>query len=177
MTSQRQIAANRRNAQASRGARTPPGRRRVSNNALSHGLAVSVLKDPALSSEVERLAHALAGADADGALLMQARRFVEAEFEFQRVTRLKIFLINAQLEKLRASFVPLATHAADEQSGKSPRPQQESDKSFAVGRAIVNILPQLLKMQRYERRARSRQARAYRLIIAHTAAAAAGRIG
>ena len=38
MTSQKQIEANRRNAQRSKGLRTPAGKARSSKNALSHGV-------------------------------------------------------------------------------------------------------------------------------------------
>jgi hypothetical protein len=146
MTSKRQIIANRRNAQASRGPCTPAGRRRTSRNALAHGLAVAVLKDPAVSTEVERLAQALAGNDAPAPLLRQARAIVEAEFDLKRIANAKISLINAEL--CRPNFVP----ALD-----------------AIGGAMINILPQLIRMHRYECRARSRQARAFRLFIAHKA--------
>ncbi len=41
MATQKQIEANRRNAQRSTGPRTEEGKRRVSDNAIRHGLAAS----------------------------------------------------------------------------------------------------------------------------------------
>jgi hypothetical protein len=147
MTSERQIAANRRNARRSRGPRTPAGRRRISRNAFSHGLAVSVLKEPAVSAEIERLARVLAGTDVDGPLLRHARRITEAEFDLKRIAKAKAAIINAQLA-----------------GSKSIGPAD------AIGAAMVNVLPQLITMHRYESRARSRHAHAFRLFVAHKAA-------
>jgi hypothetical protein len=60
VTSEAKIAANRRNAQRSAGPRTAPAKARVRRNALRHGLAaVVVVDDPAVATEVDRVAAAL----------------------------------------------------------------------------------------------------------------------
>jgi hypothetical protein len=65
MTSDRKIASNRRNGRRSRGPRTVAGQALVARNALRHGLAISILKDPVMCAEVEALARAIAGQGAD----------------------------------------------------------------------------------------------------------------
>jgi hypothetical protein len=55
MTSAAKIAANRRNARRSTGPRTTAGKMRVRRNALRHGLADVVLRDPGVTAEVERM--------------------------------------------------------------------------------------------------------------------------
>jgi hypothetical protein len=64
MTSEAKIAANRRNARRSTGPRTTAGKLRVRRNALRHGLAAIVVRDPAVTAEVERVAAGICSADA-----------------------------------------------------------------------------------------------------------------
>src|SRR6266699_1080951 len=73
MISTRKVAANRRNAARSTGPSTAGGKARASRNAYKHGLAVSILDDPAISAEVERLARSLVGKRRDLYELAQAR--------------------------------------------------------------------------------------------------------
>lgn len=73
MTSERKIAANRANGQASRGPQSARGKQRSSQNARRHGLSVPVMAVPALSKEAEELARELAGDAASPAVLQQAR--------------------------------------------------------------------------------------------------------
>lgn len=72
MTSQRRIAANRRNSQKSCGPRGAAGKAIASRNALRHGLAAIVQIRPGLSPELERFAKALCGDDNDPLLFDEA---------------------------------------------------------------------------------------------------------
>jgi hypothetical protein len=72
MSSERRIAANRKNGRSS-GPRTKAGKIRASRNALRHGLAVISHDQSIPSGEIARLAKALCGDDSDPALLAQAQ--------------------------------------------------------------------------------------------------------
>jgi hypothetical protein len=83
MTTEKKIAANRRNAKRSTGPRTKSGQAKASRNALRHGLAISIASDPALSGEAERLARMIAGDDTER--LPSARIAAEATIELSRI--------------------------------------------------------------------------------------------
>jgi len=92
MTSDRKIAANRRNAKKSTGPRTETGRRRSRLNALRHGLAVAIGSQPAFSEDIERLARALVGG---GPANEFARQAAEAEIELLRIRKVRASQFNA----------------------------------------------------------------------------------
>jgi hypothetical protein len=73
MTSIRKRAANKRNSFKSSGPRSAAGKKIASRNALKHGLAAVVNRQPAPSAEIEQLAQRICGSDANPALLEQAR--------------------------------------------------------------------------------------------------------
>lgn len=79
MVSDRKIAANRKNAQRSTGPRTAYAKKRISRNALRHGLAAVVLNEQGISAEVRSLALAICGADGDPAQYEQALIIAECE--------------------------------------------------------------------------------------------------
>src|SRR5215472_11641031 len=56
MTSETRRAANRRNAARSTGPRSAAGKKRASQNALCHGLAISLGQDAETRAEIERMA-------------------------------------------------------------------------------------------------------------------------
>ena len=56
MASDRQIAANRRNARKSTGPRSGAGRKRASRNAYRHGLTLSIVSIKEYAKQLETLA-------------------------------------------------------------------------------------------------------------------------
>jgi hypothetical protein len=73
MTSARKIAANRQNARKSRGPRSGAAKSMARRNAVRHGLAALVHRQPVSETEIDRFAKALCGSDADPILFEQAR--------------------------------------------------------------------------------------------------------
>ena len=61
------------------------GKARSAQNALCHGLNVSVLTDPALAPIAEAMARRIAGPDADAEAPEQARRIAEVQVDINRV--------------------------------------------------------------------------------------------
>ena len=141
MTSPRKIAANRRNAQYSTGPRTPNGKGRSKHNALRHGLAVTLTATRAIDRDVERLASIIAGANPDPCRWHFAIIAAEAELELR------------QVRAVRLSWLTSKTPA-----GSSPGDQDQE------GNGLATSLPNLLRLERYERRALSRRDRALRLL-------------
>ena len=92
MTSERQITANRANAEKSRGPRTHGGKTAVSRNALRHGLAVSV-GNTGVSEMTERLANAICQPDGDLVSYQQALIIAESVSDISRVRAARVQLM------------------------------------------------------------------------------------
>jgi hypothetical protein len=94
MTSDRQIASNRKNAKKSTGLGSNAGLRRSSRNARRHGLAVAVGSDNSVSGELEKLVTALACETGDtiGEFAVQV---AEAEIDLLRIRKIKAWLCNS----------------------------------------------------------------------------------
>jgi hypothetical protein len=84
LTTRRQRRANHANAKSSTGPKTARGKARSAQNALRHGLNVSVLTDPALAPIAEAMARRIAGPDADAEALENARGIGEAQVDLNR---------------------------------------------------------------------------------------------
>ena len=95
MSSARQIASNRKNAEKSTGPRSEIGRRHSSRNALRHGLAVAIGTDPSFSKDIEMLAKSFSGGKAVGEF---ARQMAEAELDLLRIRKLRASLFRTVLE-------------------------------------------------------------------------------
>jgi len=134
LTSDRKIRANRANAQASTGPKTAHGRAHAWRNARRHGLSLPLCSDPSLSEEVETLARAIAGPDANAETQELARRVAEAQIDCRRVRQARQQLLSKAL--------------SDEDTPKGP------DK---LARILSEELRRLLAMDQYERRALSRR--------------------
>ena len=133
MATDRQVASNRRNGALSRGPKTLAGKARSSRNAVKHGLSIAITSDRASSREIEVLARKLAGA---GDSLGQARLAAEAELELNRV---------------RGAFEAVLMRAGVVGGGVD-----EAERAAA----LIRALPELEKLDRYERRAFSKRKRA-----------------
>ena len=94
MASERQIAANRRNARKSTGPRSSAGKRRASGNAYRHGLNLSVGASAPLAPQLEKLVRKIAGSTDDAITLERAREIAQAELDLARVRRAKVALID-----------------------------------------------------------------------------------
>ena len=146
MTSDRQIAANRRNAGRSTGPRTGAGKQTVARNALRHGLAATAHHSPALADELDRLANALGDEHADAAQREQALIIAESELALLRVRAARTTLF----ERMLASA---ETESLRESSEQPDAPRQR-------GPGETSPVDQLSWLERYERRSLSRRQRA-----------------
>jgi len=182
MASERQLTANRRNAANSSGPRSAGGKKRASQNAYRHGLAAAIPLAPQFAAEIERLAgKMLEGRDSPIAHAY-ARSAAERSVEIARVRHAKVALIETIVafgaENLQPALDPNAQ--APDLNLTDPRnrgvradtavpgvaapapsaPQQLEPHDEALRRA----LPELMKLDRYERRAASRRSRAFKIL-------------
>src|SRR5215475_3555156 len=93
MASERQIAANRRNARKSTGPCSGAGRNRASRNAYRHGLTLSITSTAEYAKQLETLVCKIVGDTNDAVKLERARAIAQAELELARVRRAKVALI------------------------------------------------------------------------------------
>ena len=160
MTSERQIAANRRNAEKSTGPRTKTGKQRIRRNAYRHGLAARPIRSAVAAKQVERLARKIAGIGTSTFTLELARSAAEAMLDLARVRQTKVALLErvalssaGQIQKTASeNQIPFITAALSAQDL-----EQES-------LAILRNLPELRVIERYERRISSRRDRAIRQV-------------
>lgn len=96
MASEKQIAANRANAQKSRGPRSPGGKMRSSANATSHGLAANFRRDSSAVYSIDALANLMRKA---GFSEQKAQLAAVAEYEVRSVLTVR----SKFLEELRDS--------------------------------------------------------------------------
>jgi hypothetical protein len=150
MTSPAKLRANRRNARKSTGPRTAAGKARAARNARRHGLNLPVLADPTVTPEIESLARTIATSvtgqavdgDTDAAAGARGHRHACAVAELM-----------IDLSRVRDAKQPViaALHA---------------DPAATAG-----PLRELMRLDRYERRALWRRKCAIRAFIAAVAPA------
>jgi hypothetical protein len=178
MATERQIAANRRNAHKSTGPRSRAGKRRASRNSYRHGLAAGVAPTAEFAKRAEILARKIAGKGADAATLELARSAAQAEFDLAQIRRARVALIErmAQFAEFEVPD-PLGTvHRIKRVLNLIDRglpgdltvpapPEMPSLEPQRSAEAVRRALPQLLTLDRYERRAAARRDRAIHQIM------------
>ena len=170
MTSDDKTKANRANAQASTGPKTAGGRARAARNALRHALSLAVCSNPTLSEEVETLAREIAGPDANAETQCLARQVAEAQIDLCRVRYARHQLLSRALAN--PCYEPRATSQKrlallrsllgkknapvliEKIAATLVTPTSQDPNKFAT--ILVAETKQLLAMDRYEQRARSR---------------------
>src|SRR5262245_51657860 len=174
MTSERQIAANRRNARKSTGPHSGAGKKRASRNAYRHGLTLSITSTAAYAKQLAKLAREIAGDSKDAIVLERARTIAQAELDLARVRRAKVALIErasafgeldppqafSTVTEIRRFFNALDRGrliVPKPSDSSATMPSQEPDRS---AEAVRRVLPELRKLDRYERRAAARRDRA-----------------
>ena len=144
---ERRARANRENARRSTGPRTTAGKSRASRNALRHGLAAADLNSER-APRVDALARIITGSPTGTAPSSEARDIADASLELVGIRALRLAMISraaAELELDWPSEVPL-------------RPDDEALMALAFERAAAD----LMRLERYERRALSRRKMAVR---------------
>jgi hypothetical protein len=181
MASERQIAANRCNARRSTGPRSTSGKKRTSQNAYRHGLT-KPLSRAECARAVETLARQIAGDRADKIALALAHDAAAAELELARVRRVRTALIERVTAfgrfdvpsrfpspKDEAAWIMQHFFGATLWKGRpkfavGPLPAMPSQEPQRTAEAMRRILPELIKLNRYESRAVTRRDRAIRTI-------------
>ena len=179
MASERQKAANRRNAAKSSGPRSASGRRRAGGNSYRHGFAASFAPNRHQARRVEKLARKIAGDAADSTILEYAHSAAQAQLDLERVRRVKVATIDQVLAMGRLGGCQLAGEGiaailraliGDESINRPPDdeaprslPSEDPDRT---AEAIRKALPELIKLDRYEHNAVIRRERAMRAIYA-----------
>ena len=178
MATARQIAANRHNARRSSGPRSGEGKRRSSQNAYRHGLSAGVNGHVESVKDIEALASQIAGNSTDVVVLECARTMAQAEFDLARIRRLKVALVSRVMAF--GEFEPPATFQSlreinrfckgfdrgelilPERSKPRAMPTTEPERS---AEAIRHALPELMRLNRYERHAAARRAQAMHTLL------------
>jgi hypothetical protein len=172
-----------------RGPRTAAGKRRVAQNARSHGLSLAACLEPSVAAEVEALARRICGAsdattreapDASSRLpphaLFLARRIAQAQFDVRRVRLARHGLLTTNFADPRyrtrkglMTRIRMLGKAGDLLLRGIPVPPdmaraiherpQGAEKMAVI---LADFSKELAAMDRYERRALSRRKRAIR---------------
>ena len=167
MASERKIAANRRNARNSTGPRSSVGKRRTSRNAYRHGLTATVASSAERTKRIERLAREIAGTATDVFVLERARDAAQAELDLEQIRRVKVALIERMLafgefqaatafesvREIKRFLKGLDRGKMIAPSPVKPAPIMPEAEPERLAEAVRRALPELLKLDRYERRA------------------------
>jgi len=172
MASNRQIAANRRNARQSTGPRSSAGRNRSRRNSYRHGLAAGVTLNAERFKHIERLARKIAGNSTDVMTVERARTLAQAEYELVLIRQAKVALISRDMafgafempDAVEPNQVKRLIKGLECGEFVVPElvkiPVMPATEPEGTAEAARRALPELIKLGRYERRASARRDRA-----------------
>jgi hypothetical protein len=181
MASERQIEANRLNGRKSTGPRSAAGKKRAGRNALRHGLT-SILPGKEFAEAVKKLARKIAGQSTDPSAFEYAQAAAEAELELARVRHTRLALIEraSALGSLKPprhfqrsmdlvwwliavdKWVSTGRKRPYKPTPLNPVPAMPTTEPERASEALRRVLPELVKLTRYESRAVARRDRAVR---------------
>jgi len=173
MTTQKKIEANRRNAAKSTGPKTKAGKARASSNAARHGLTIASLADPHWAPEVIDLVKLLVQDDAPVVLRECAYQFAAAQIDITRIKLARREIVNEAIsddafeprsrrmirEAVEGVKQRLAPASYDRLMAVLTRAHEGDEKAALV---FSELTGKLLRLDRYERRARARRRSARR---------------
>jgi hypothetical protein len=163
MTSERQRAANARNARKSKGPQSLAGKRRAAKNAFKYGLAVSTAArahDPLL----DKRAIEIAGRLDHPAIRKCAREIAEAELD--RVDRVRVGLVEGADRDYGQKKKGAVGEGSNASGVTSADTQQDSPTQIdQIAEATRRVFPELMSTVRYERRAIARRDKAVRRLV------------
>jgi hypothetical protein len=171
------LAANRRNARKSTGPRSRDGKKRASDNAYRHGLSVGSITE--FSQQLEKLAAKIADDTKDEFVLDRARVVAYAQLDLARVRRIKVAVVQRMCTfgtldatTLFSSVREAIRYLHGYERGRvmlpayrSPSTTMPSHEPERTTEGLRRALPELLRLDRYERRAAARRDRAVRDIV------------
>lgn len=178
VVSERQAAANRRNAQNSTGPRSGAGKKRASRNSFRHGLSAKIVPSAERAKYIEDLAREIAGGASDLVSLELARTAAEAALDLARIRQVRVALID-RLVMFGTFDVPEAASKTMGdvmhfmttflETGKLPKPADAAETMPSMGpertaEAVRRALPELMRLDRYERRATAQRRRCVHLV-------------
>jgi hypothetical protein len=173
VATERQIAANRLNAQKSTGPKSGLGKERAARNSLRHGLSITGVSGEC--EAVELLARRIAGDAAGDEVLGYARAAARSQLHLTSIRALKTEIINRTFLfgalELRPRFPSTAAEIRYVKMQPFDRPLKwppaidplgpmPSEDAERLDVALKRSLPQVRKLLRYERRAITERDRA-----------------
>jgi hypothetical protein len=168
MTSERRLAANRKNAKRSTGPRTARGKLRVRSNAVQHGLTTTALRHPALAMDIQRMAKAICAESKNRLQFDQALSIAESELMLTKVRSTRFGALQFLSSIAPAGNDPVAASSeAQAHAVMDAAAQDEVTGAMQDGpAAFQRVLAEMTRYSRYERRALSRRQRAIRTFVA-----------
>lgn len=153
MASVSKIAANRRNASRSTGPRSRIGKSHARRNAVRHGLAARAVLGAEEAASVQAMADQIVDGSSGVLTFNSACVVAQAELDLVRIRELKVTLIQNAIMQQRQTLVA---------TGRTAGSMNDQGDLAA---AVRQTLPQLLKYDRYERRAAARRDRGISALV------------